>query len=169
MAQSAEAKAGKAERLVFLARAIARRTPGFTETKGAGRGDEATAAFMKNLRKVAKATFGCDYSEAKLCGSTNLAVDFYFPDERTVVEIAFGLRNPNSEYERDIFKCLMAKSSGFAVDRLLFVSKPGAEKQQSSPGQKAIADYVKERCDLTIEIDEIDGTPEEASPSTPAK
>ena len=169
MPATVQATVGKAERLLLLARGVAQHTPGFTDIKGAGHGDKATAAFMKHLREVTKMLFGHDYSEAKLCGSTNLAVDFYFPDERTVVEIAFGLRHPNSEYERDIFKCLMAKTGGSAVDRLLFVCKPGAAKRQGAPGQRAVADYVKEHHGLSIEIHEIDGLPEEGCPSTPAK
>ena len=42
--------------------------------------------------------------------------DFFFPDEAVAVEFAFGLHNPNSEFERDIFKCLLAIDDGCPVE-----------------------------------------------------
>src|SRR6266849_9637878 len=36
-----------------------------------------------------------------------------------------GLRNPNSEVERDVFKCLLAQEGGCAIKRLWFFAKPG--------------------------------------------
>lgn len=41
---------------------------------------------MKELQNRAKSTLGRDYSETKLCGDNKLAVDFYFPEEETVVD-----------------------------------------------------------------------------------
>ena len=46
-------------------------------------------------------TFGGEYSEAKLWGETDLAIDFYFPDDRTAVEVAGMLGAPNFEYENE--------------------------------------------------------------------
>jgi len=161
MPKPAHAPIPKADHLALLAAGIARRTPGFTEIRGEGEGNRATNLFMRQLKEVAEQEFGAGCSEAKLCGTNKLALDFYFRDEATAVEIAFGLRNPNSEYERDVFKCLMAMDRGCAVRRLLFVSKPGAIKRQSAPGQKAITEFVRKRFGLAIEIYEIDGTPED--------
>jgi hypothetical protein len=129
----------KAERLVVLAQTIADERPVFFEIKGPSIGDHDTAAFMMELRTRAEAEFGTDYSERKVCGANNLCVDFYFPDEETIVEVALGLRNPTSEYERDILKALMAKETGHPVSRLVFVSKPGALKRLKQPGAAAIA------------------------------
>ena len=67
---------------------------------------------MAALSVGATQVFGQDYSEKKLCGDNNLAIDFYFPDEAIAVEIAGMLGAPNSEYEKDIFKCLLAQDRG---------------------------------------------------------
>ena len=148
----------KGDQLYLLAQAIAVRTPGFFDIKGAGDGDRATAVFISQLRKLAQGRFGTDHSEAKACKSAGFAFDFYFRDEETVVEIALGLRNPNSEFERDIFKCLLALDDGCIVKRLLFIAKPGALAQYSSPGRKAIVDYALRRLGLEIEVLESEPT-----------
>ena len=43
-------------------------------------------------------------SERRLCGDTSFAADFFFQDDATIVEIALGLINPASEFEKDILK-----------------------------------------------------------------
>lgn len=73
-----------AEQLFQMAQALASIWPDFFTKKGAGAGDRATAAFMKELRKQAKATFGRDHAEQRISGDTKLAVDFYFPQEATI-------------------------------------------------------------------------------------
>ena len=145
----------KAEELLVLVQKLALKTPGFFEIKGPGIGDRASNKFMKNLKQLAKDRFGNDFSEHKVCDTTKFAIDFYFPDERTAVEIAFGLHNPNSEFERDIFKCLLARESGFEVRRLVLMGKPGASDRQSSPGPIAIRSYVEKKFNLVIDIFEI--------------
>jgi hypothetical protein len=156
----------KAERLCLLAQEIAIRTPRFFETKGAGDGDRATALFMSQLRMAAQGSFGQDCSEAPVCRKAKLAFDFYFRDEETVVEVALGLRNPNSEFEHDIFKCLLGIEEGLPIKRLLFLAKPGAISRQSSPGSKAIAEYMQRHHGIEIEILELEPGPErERSPS----
>src|SRR5258708_361459 len=87
----------KTERLLLIAQAIAEKTPGFFTAIGAGKGNLRSNAFMNEMRSGAKQAFGQDYSEKKLCGDNNLAIDFYFPDEGTAVEVAGMLGAPNSE------------------------------------------------------------------------
>lgn len=53
---------------------------------------------MKKLSKMARELFGHDYSQQKICGRNNFSVDFYFPDEETVMEFAFSLDKPMNEY-----------------------------------------------------------------------
>jgi hypothetical protein len=131
-----------AERLVEIAQAVTKERPDFFEIKGPSAGDHDTAAFMKELRSRVANELGTDYSERKICGENNLCVDFYFREEETIVEVALGLRNPTSEYERDVLKALMAKEMGYPVSRLLFVSKPGALKRLKQPGAAAIAAWA---------------------------
>ena len=145
----------KVDRLVALAQEVADERPTFFSIKGPSVGDHDTASFMRELRKRATDEFGEDYSERKVCGRNNLCVDFYFEDESTIVEIALGLRNPTSEYERDLLKALMAKEAGYSVNRLLFVSKPGALKRLRQPGATAIASWAERLHGLKVGVIEI--------------
>src|SRR5689334_5030167 len=105
----------KAERLLLIAQTIAEATPVFFSPIGSGKGNLRANIVMSELRSRAKEAFGQDYSEQKLCGDNNLTMDFYFPDEATAVEVAGMLGAPNSEYEKDIFKCLLAQDCGTKV------------------------------------------------------
>lgn len=145
----------KAGRLCLLAQRIAERTPGFFDTKGPGAGDRASLEFMKNLREAAQGVFGQDFSERRVNNHIAFAIDFVFPDEGTAVEVAFGLHNPLTEYERDIFKCLLAKESGCQINRLVFLAKPGGIAKQAAPGPKAIAQFVACKFGLQVEILEL--------------
>lgn len=143
------------ERLCVLAQRIVERTPDFFISKGPGKGDHATAEFVRSLREGAQAMFGSDYSEKPACTSAGLRFDFFFPEEAVAVEFAFGLHNPNSEFERDIFKCLLAIDDGCSVKRLLLIGKPGAIARLSAPAPKAIIAFAKKRFDLTVEVFEL--------------
>lgn len=110
---------------------------------------------MLELRKRAVEAFNVDFSEKRICGENNLAVDFFFEDEATIVEIALGLHNPLSELERDIFKAIIANDNGYTVRTLLFVSKPGAKARCEQPAAQAIRAWVQTNCDVEIEIYEL--------------
>lgn len=142
-------------KLFLMAQKIAWQTPDFFQKKGAGPGDHANAQFMCSLRQVAQGVFGCDLSEKRACSSANYRLDFYFPEEKTAVEFAFGLSNPLSEYERDIFKCLLALEDGLPVERLLFVGKPGAVGRQGARGPATIAKFVEQRYGLVVNVVEL--------------
>jgi hypothetical protein len=146
---------GQVEKVIELAQHLAEETPGFFEVKGAGVGDRATNAFMVELRKRAAATLGEDFAERRICGENNLAVDFFFPEEAAVLEVAFSLRNPASEFERDLLKALMAKESGHEVRRLVFLSKPGALKRHKQPSTGAIVAWTRRKHGLDVEFHEL--------------
>jgi hypothetical protein len=133
------------ERLCILAQRIAEGMPDFFEKKGPGKGDHATAAFVRTLREAANNLFGSDLSEKPACTAAGFRFDFYFPQEAVAVEFAFGLHNPNSEFERDIFKCLLAMEDGCAVKKLMLIGKPGAIARLSAPAPKAIIAFAKKR------------------------
>jgi hypothetical protein len=145
----------KAEQLLLIAQAIAEATPGFFAAIGQGAGNMRSNAFMNELRHRAKGAFGHDYSEAKLCGDNKLAMDFYFPEEQTAVEIAGMLSAPNSEYEKDIFKCLLAQQCGATVRKLVFIAKPGAARVHKQPGRMAIAQFVERHFGLDVAVEEL--------------
>ncbi|MDN7124542.1 hypothetical protein J6I90_06580 [Pseudidiomarina sp. 1APP75-32.1] len=119
----------KHEALFELAQELANNTYGFFHSKGPGIGNHATNQYVRTLAEKANRKFGEDYSEKTISGTSALAVDYYFDDEATIVEVAFGLKNPNTEYEKDVLKAVMAKQNGNAVKKLVFFTKPGGKKK----------------------------------------
>ena len=142
-------------KLFFMAQQIAWQTAGFFEKKGPGHGDRASALFMSRLREAARGEFGCDLSEKRACRSANYRFDFYFPEERTAVEFAFGLCNPLSEYERDIFKCLLARDDGLPIQGLWLIGKPGALARQGARGPASIKKLVERTYRLKVDVVEL--------------
>jgi len=134
---------------------LADRTEGFFVVQGHGRGDRLTNAYMDALNRLARHRFRRDFSQKRVCPGTNFAVDFYFPDEATIVEVALSARNPTSEYERDLFKAILAREAGCDVRRLVFISRPGAQRKLAQPGPKAIAAYVCRTYSIEIVIEEL--------------
>lgn len=146
----------KETKLFLLSQAIATTTPGFFEIKGPGIGDKASHAFMLHLRREAAKLFGNDFSEKRACGHAKLALDFYFPDEKTAVEVALSLRNPSTEYERDIFKCLLAVEDGCPIRQLVFITKPGGHINIfQRNGATAIRAWVEKKFGIEIEVREL--------------
>lgn len=144
-----------AERLLQLAQSLVAEHPDFFETKGPGDGDRSTSAFMRDLRVRAQREFGVDHAEQKICGSNAFCVDYYFPAERTVVELAFGLPKPKTEFERDVLKVIMAQEAGHKVERLFLISKPGGKKKCAQPGRVAIIEWAKRKHGIAIEIHDL--------------
>lgn len=145
----------KAKQVLNLASNIASENKNFHTALGSGAGDRATLEFMRQLRRQATKTFRHDFSEQKICGKTAQAVDFYFPDEETIVEVALGLKYPNSEFEKDILKAIMAKGQKHRVRLLFFISRPGATKKCAQPGRKAFMEWVRSKHGIQVEIHEI--------------
>ncbi len=145
----------RAEKLLSLAQELAANDPGIFEIKGPGAGDRATNAFMSDLRERAHIEFKNDYAEREICGTNGFRVDYYFPAEATIVEIAFGLPKPKTEFERDILKAIMAKEAGYDVVRLVLISKPGAQKKCSQPGRVAIMEWLRRNHGIAVEVYEL--------------
>lgn len=154
--------ASKVDLVYAVANRQATKDPDFHAVLGPGSGDGRTKRFMLlvNLgviRAVCTSNNVPSPAEQKICGKNSLEVDFYFPDEATIVEIALGLPNPGSEFEKDILKALMAKELGHKVDRLVFISRPGAAKKCQQPGRAAMIDWAREKHGLWIEVRDLDG------------
>jgi hypothetical protein len=81
------------------------------------------------------------------------------------VEVARILHNPLSEYERDIFKCLLAREEGLELTSLIFISRPGALSRQGAPGPGKIAGLVEKHFGLRIEILELEPNSTSSIPS----
>jgi hypothetical protein len=145
----------KTSELIKIAQDVASDTSEFHDIKGPGKGDHATKDFMRTMREIALNAFGQDYSEKKISGNTNFAVDFWFPDEMTIVEFALTLRNAQSEFHKDILKALLAVDSGKKVQRLVFISKPGAIKRHNEPASRAIMDWLNNKYEIETTIVEL--------------
>ena len=145
----------KSEKILSIGQDIADERPSFFEKKGPGKGDRDTNSFMAELRSRAKQAFGGDFSEKQICGDNNLSVDFFIPDEGIIIEIALSLRNPNSEFERDILKAIMAKEQGADVRNLVFLSKPGARKRHQQPSSIAMEKWVFKNHGIEVTIREL--------------
>jgi len=146
-------------KLIELAQDLAAMNPEFQAVLGPGVGDKATGEFMRRLRERASVHFGRDYSEKQICGQNALSVDFYFPEEQTIVEVALGLPNPTTEFEKDVLKAIMAQETGQPVIRLVFISRAGAAKKCSQPGRSSVKAWAKSKHGLAIEVHDLHGEP----------
>lgn len=144
------------DKLIKLAQKIASTSPDFHKILGPGKGDKSTHAFMKELRLQAIELFKEDFSEKTICGDNKFAVDFYFPAESTIVEIALTIRNSNSEFHKDILKALLSKKAGNPVEKLVFISKPGAIKRHQKPASQAIISLARDEFGVSILIKELE-------------
>jgi hypothetical protein len=66
----------------------------------------------------------CVQQERALTGA-KYSFDFFIPSEQTAVDIALSLRNVVTEFEKDIFKAILAKDGGKELTRLIMVGKHG--------------------------------------------
>jgi len=150
-------------RLLEMAREIAASDVEFQKVKGPGQGNRSTNSFMQQLRQRVETEFGDDVAERKLCGENSLAVDFYFEAEATIVEVALGLPNPASEFEKDVLKAIIAQDNRFSIKSLMFISRPGGKKKCEQPGRRAVRDWLKRSHGIRIELHELAGPPRSRS------
>jgi hypothetical protein len=145
--------------VITHARFIAANDPEFQKVKGPGTGNRATNRFMAALDQYVATHFGDECCQQSLCGDTDLSVDFYFRSKGTVVEVALGLPNPNTEFEKDIVKAILAREFRHPVRHLVFISRAGAIHKCSQPGRTAMMAWARKVHSLTIEIHELGGEP----------
>lgn len=137
-------------RYTLLASRLARELPSFFDRSGPGAGNRLTNQYMQQLRDAAVHRFQNDYSEQQVCGDNGLRPDFYFPDERTIVEVALSLRNSNSEFERDILKALLAKEAGCEVCELVFISRPGGVLRHEQASSRAFLGWLRQTQGINV-------------------
>jgi hypothetical protein len=145
--------------LIALARDLADSIPEFQAIHGPRAGDRSALSFMRKLRSRAEIAFGEDFSEKKICGDTAFAVDFYFPEEAAIVEVALGLPNPNTEFDKVILKAFIAQDYGHEVGRLVFISRAGSERKCAQPGRAAVIRSASKKHSIQIEVHDLSGEP----------
>ncbi len=142
--------------LYVLSNRLARKDHRFY-VKGPGKADRASNRFMNKVRRQAKARLGLRVrSEEPVTDKTDLRFDFYLPKERTAVEIALGLGNPSSEWEKDLFKALLARHHGKGIRKLVFFTLPKGVKVRGSPSSLEEIRYLKGR-GITVELRQLRG------------
>jgi len=140
--------------LIALANHEAASIPDFFAIKGPGLGDRATAGFIASLRRKAESSLGPGIAEVEILRNSKVRVDYWFKPERTFVEIALSLRNPLSEFERDVLKAVVAQPKRGAVKRLVLVGKPGATKRVASPWYQTVIKWVKTQ-GIEVHVEEL--------------
>jgi hypothetical protein len=145
-----------AETIVRLADELANGDPDFHRTKGPGVGDLWSNAFIDALCDAVEERLGHRCScEEPVIQDAKYAFDFFIPHEQTVVEVALGLRRPQSEFERDLFKVLLARGAGKDIRKLIFAGRPGSERKLNAAGPRAVRKFVQEKFGLDVEVREI--------------
>jgi hypothetical protein len=147
-----------ADDLFALAHEIACNTTGFLDRQGPGKdkGNGATNAYLAVLNQAALARWPdtCRQQEP-VANGIGYSFDFYIPAEGTAVEVALSLRNVVTEFEKDIFKAILAKDGGKKLERLLLLGKHGAVLRCQGPGPQAIMAWVKRTQGITVEIKDL--------------
>jgi hypothetical protein len=158
------------EDLLLVIHESAAAIPTFNERLGPGadKGNGATRSFVRTVNRVVAERWSdqVEINRAALPGA-KLDFDFYIPSEQNAIEIALSIRNPVSEYEKDIFKGLLARESGLALQRLILIGKNGSVKTRNMPGSKAIRDWAWEKHQLKVEVHEIAAGASEAMADEP--
>jgi len=142
------------EALLKLIHEVVPNHPTFFQTIGAGQGNKDSNAFVKAVQSQVAAFFGENCKIEQKVGDSGMAVDYYFPDDKTIVEVARLVKNPNSEFHKDILKAMLAKSY-FEVEHLIFFGGPGSKAACERPARRAIIDWVEAEHDIHIKVYDI--------------
>ncbi len=147
-----------ADQIFELAQKTASLIPSFQERVGPGleKGNGVTNAYLKALDQVVTDNFRDEVLlQERAAPGIKYTFDYYIPSEQTVVEIALSLRNIVTEFEKDIFKAILAKDSGKPVRKLLLIGKQGSVCRQNGTGPTAIKCWVFRNCGIEVEVREL--------------
>lgn len=147
-----------AEQIFDQAHQIAKRTLGFQERKGPGKnaGNGATNEFLRLLNQAVTGNWPSAVRQQEpVAPGLRYSFDYFIPLEETAVEIALSLRNIVTEFEKDIFKAILANEAGKRIKRLVLIGKVGSVKRQSQPGPSAIKAWVKQHCGVDVVVKEL--------------
>ncbi len=145
----------KTQRIVRLAQEVADSLPAMFHKKGPGPGNDFTKLYMAILNQRVTKALGKQYVEQCISGNTKQCVDFFVPNENTIVEVELSLYNSHTNLERDIFKALLAIDSGHQIQTLLLVGKEPAKKIHTQPALIALINWVKTHHELNVVIEDI--------------
>jgi hypothetical protein len=147
-----------AEHIFEMGQQIANRTPGFQKPMGPGKdaGNGVTNEFLRALDIAVSDNWPVKVRRQEpVAPGVKYTFDYFIPGEDTAVEIALSIRNIVTEFEKDIFKAILANESGKRVRRLVLIGKTGSVKRQNGTGPNAIKAWVKKNCDIQIDVMEL--------------
>ncbi|MGA3142705.1 MAG: hypothetical protein ABSF10_06630 [Verrucomicrobiota bacterium] len=127
----------------------------FFVRQGPGVGNGKTTEFMAALRTRVIDELGDGLAEMCICGNNKLCVDYYLPDESTIIEFEFSLSTPHSNLERDILKSVLAKDAGVKVKKLVLVGEPGSIHRHKGASSQAFINWLRQKEEIEIEIHEL--------------
>jgi len=145
----------KTQTILRLAQEVADRLPGMFSKKGAGKGNKFTNHYMTLLNRRVTEILGSEYVEQCISGDTKQCVDFFVPDEKTIVEVELSLYNVHTNLDRDIFKALLAIDSGHQIHTLFLIGKEPAKRRHTQPASMALINWVKKYHALNVVIEDI--------------
>jgi hypothetical protein len=147
-----------ADQLFELAQKKASLFPSFQERVGPGleKGNGVTNDYLKALNQAVADNFPTQVLiQERVAPGVKYTFDFYVPSEQTAVEIALSLRNIVTEFEKDIFKGILAKDSGKPMRKLVLIGKEGSVSRQNGTGPTAIKCWVLCNCGIEVEVREL--------------
>jgi len=141
----------KAERIFQLAQQVANSYE-LLQARRAGSGDLYTREVVDYLKSLAIQEFGPEVTNQWLSHVDHPPVDFWLKDEQTIIEVEFSLWSSVPVLEREVFKALLAKDTGQAVQQLILIGDPGLARYCDSPLQRSIIDGAERHHHLHIHI-----------------
>ena len=148
----------KTETILRLAQEVADSLPEMFAVKGPGAGNMFTNRYMDLLNERVRNELGAQYVEQCISGDTKQSVDFFIPEEQTIIEVELSLYNVHTNLDRDIFKALLAVDSGHKVQTLLLIGKEPAKQRHTQPASVALIEWVSKHHNLKIVIEDINET-----------
>ncbi len=133
----------KTRTILRLAQEVADSLPDMFRKKGPGERNKFTNRYMAALNQKVTEALGKQYVEQPISGNTRQCVDFFVPDEKTIVEVELSLYNVHTNLDRDIFKALLEIDSGHQIHTLLLVGKEPAKQRHTQPASMALIKWVR--------------------------
>ena len=147
------------QRIFEIAQRVAHRFPEFHQGKGRPLSSKVRTAFLARLEKEVRKEMHGVRVEEPVSTFARAAFNFYLPETATAIEIALPLWESDSDFERNLFKCLLASEQGMPVDRLVFIGGRGTRATSALPCRQAILKYVQDKYGLVVSMMEISLTP----------
>ncbi len=141
------------QRIFEIAQRVAKRFPEVSQ--GSAITPRQRAEFIRRLEKEVQKELRGVLIEEPLSSFSRATFNFYLPSTSTAVEIALPLWESDSEFERDLFKCLLASDEGKPVDRLVFIGCKGTKITSELPCRQAILRYVLDKYGLAVSMMEL--------------